>query len=138
MLGVCFSAFFAANVFAQSSFAVNDWSLQSSANVTEGGEVLSAPGFSVKNWYPALVPGTVLGALAKDKLVPNPYYGVNLRNIIGDKFNSDRIQAELPMDPTSRFAVPWWYRTEFTLAPGLEGKTVWLRFGGIKYLAQRS
>jgi exo-1,4-beta-D-glucosaminidase len=135
MLGVCFSAFFAANVFAQSSFAVNDWSLQSSANVTEGGEVLSAPGFSVKNWYPALVPGTVLGALAKDKLVPNPYYGVNLRNIIGDKFNSDRIQAELPMDPTSRFAVPWWYRTEFTLAPGLEGKTVWLRFGGINYRA---
>jgi exo-1,4-beta-D-glucosaminidase len=142
MLGVCLSAFLAAIGFAQSpagearsSFALNDWTLQSSAKVTDSGEVLSAPGHQVTDWYPALVPGTVLGALAKDKLVPNPYYGVNLRNTIGDKFRSDKIQAELPMDPASRFAVPWWYRTEFTLPRGSEGKVLWLRFGGINYRA---
>jgi exo-1,4-beta-D-glucosaminidase len=118
-----------------SSFALDGWTLQSSARVTESGEALSTPGAAVKDWYPALVPGTVLGALAKDQLVPNPYYGVNLRNTIGDKFRSDKIQAELPMDPASRFAVPWWYRTEFTVPRSAEGKTVWMRFAGINYRA---
>ena len=117
------------------SIAVGEWSLQSSAQVTEGGETLSTPGFQVTGWHKAEVPGTVIGSLVSDKTVPDPYFGINLRNLIGDKFRNDKILAEMPMDPESQFAVPWWYRTEFTVPENFKQKVIWLRFGGINYRA---
>jgi len=114
---------------------IENWSLQSSALVTETGETLSAANDRTRAWHPALVPGTVIGTLVNDKTVPDPYYGVNLRNLIGDQFNSNKVLSELPMDGGSQFAVPWWYRTEFTVPADFAGKVVWLRFGGINYRA---
>lgn len=149
VLGICLAASLAPRVGAQSqtstpeangpiangSIKIEGWNLQSSTSVNETGETLSNPAYQITNWHTAVVPGTVLGTLAKDKTVPDPYYGVNLRNLIGKKFRSDKILSELPMDPESQFAVPWWYRTEFTIPEDFKGKIVWLRFGGVNYRA---
>jgi exo-1,4-beta-D-glucosaminidase len=39
----------------------------------------------------------------------------------------------MPVD--SPFAVPWWYRTQFTIPLAYRDKTIWLKFGGINYRA---
>jgi exo-1,4-beta-D-glucosaminidase len=117
------------------SVKLQDWKLQSSAQVAQTGEEISSPSFSNRDWHSAVVPGTVLATLVQDKTIPDPYYGVNLRNLIGPKFRSDKIFSELPMDPDSQFAVPWWYRTEFAVPEDFNGKVIWLHFGGINYRA---
>jgi exo-1,4-beta-D-glucosaminidase len=114
---------------------IDGWTFQTSSRVSETGEMLSAPGSRFINWHAALVPGTLVGSLANDNLIPDPNYGVNLRNLIGPKFESNKEQNDLPMDPESPFAVPWWYRTEFSIPDNFNGKTVWLHFGGINYRA---
>jgi exo-1,4-beta-D-glucosaminidase len=37
------------------------------------------------------------------------------------------------MPADSPFAVPWWYRTEFTLPPDAAGRTLWLRLDGVNF-----
>ena len=117
------------------SLKIDKWLLQTSAKVTDHGETLSQPGAQTRDWLPAVVPGTVLGSLTRAKVVPDPDYGVNLRNLIGSKFDSVRVQAEGPMDSESQFFVPWWYRAKFAVPSDLKGKVLWLHFGGINYRA---
>ena len=119
----------------ESSMKIEGWSLQTSARVTETGEILSNPESQITNWHAAVVPGTIVASLANDNIIPDPNYGVNLRNLIGKKFESNKEQNDLEMDPESPFAVPWWYRTEFTIPANFKGKTIWLHFGGINYRA---
>jgi len=119
----------------ESTMKVEGWSFQTSARVTESGEALSTPNSRFINWHAAVVPGSLVASLAKDNLIPDPNYGVNLRNLIGPKFESNKEQNDLPMDPESPFAVPWWYRTEFSIPNTFKGKTIWLHFGGINYRA---
>jgi exo-1,4-beta-D-glucosaminidase len=144
LLGICLITCFVPAIVAQpqsptsettSAIKSEGWRLQSSAVITETGEALSAPNFQVNGWHAALVPGTVIGSLVNDKTLPDPYYGVNLRNLIGNKFRNDRVLSEWPMEPESQFVVPWWYRTEFTVPASFTGKVVWLRFAGINYRA---
>jgi exo-1,4-beta-D-glucosaminidase len=141
ILGVCFALVLTSVAHSQASresgrsLRMENWVLQTSATVTDSGETLSMPGAQIKNWLPAVVPGTVVGSLAKDNVIPDPYYGINLRNLLGDKFNSDKVQDDLPMDSDNQFFVPWWYRTEFTVPANLKGKVLWLHFGGINYRA---
>ena len=141
-LCLCSIAFTTSFLFSETSASANDgaikvegWTFQTSARVSESGDVLSTSGSRFINWHAALVPGTLVGSLAKDNLIPDPNVGVNLRNLIGPKFESNKEQNDLPMDPESPFAVPWWYRTEFLIPDSFKGKTVWLHFGGINYRA---
>src|SRR5579871_5108576 len=117
------------------SLKVENWLLQTSAKVTDSGETLSMPGIEPRNWIPAVVPGTVLGSLAKAKIVPDPDYGINLRNLLGSKFDNVKIQADTPMDSESEFYVPWWYRAKFSVPDNLKGQIFWLHFAGINYRA---
>ena len=118
-----------------SRIQIDGWRLQTSSLVSETGEELSSPGHQTKDWHNAVVPGTVIGSLVNDRTLPDPYFGINLRNLIGKKFRSEKILAELPMDMESQFAVPWWYRTEFAVPENFRGKLLWLHFGGINYRA---
>jgi exo-1,4-beta-D-glucosaminidase len=112
------------------------WDVQSSRKVTEGGEILSSPAFQPKGWYKAAVPSTVVGAQVAAGEFPDPYFGMNLRQLPGmtypigyNSFNN------LPMDKDSPYACSWWYRKEFELPQAFAGRTVWLRFEGINYRA---
>jgi exo-1,4-beta-D-glucosaminidase len=111
------------------------WMIQSSAKVKETGRAISTPGFRPKGWYPASVPSTVFAALVKNKVYPNPDFGMNLRKVPGIAYPVGANFANLPMPADSPYNVPWWFRTEFKLPPSLKGQHIWLDFHGINYKA---
>jgi exo-1,4-beta-D-glucosaminidase len=111
------------------------WSLQSSGKVDEKGETLSTPAFRPKGWYEVSLPTTVVAALVKNKVYPDPFFGTNLRSFPGVTYPIGANFSNLPMQPDSPFIIPWWYRKEFVLPASFKGKSVWLNFGGINYRA---
>ena len=111
------------------------WSLQTSAKVEAKPEVISTPQFAAKGWMPVTVPTTVVAAQVKDKIFPDPYFGMNLRSLPGVNYPIGGNFSNIPMAPDSPYAVSWWYRKTFAVPPAYKGKTVWLKFNGINYRA---
>jgi exo-1,4-beta-D-glucosaminidase len=111
------------------------WSLQSSAKVEAKGEAISTPAFQPKGWYAVNVPSTVVAALVKHKVYPDPDFGMNLRLIPGTTYPIGTNFSNVPMPPDSPFASSWWYRKAVLLPASYQGKTVWLNFQGINYRA---
>jgi exo-1,4-beta-D-glucosaminidase len=111
------------------------WNLQSSAKVPQKGEDISVSDFETKDWYAVSVPTTVVAALVKQKVFPDPDYGTNLRQLPGMTYPVGGNFSNIAMQPDSPFAVSWWYRTKFTLPASYKGKAVWLNFRGINYRA---
>ena len=111
------------------------WSLQSSTRVAETGEALSQPSFKAHDWYPVTVPSTVVAALVKNKVYPDPGFGMNLRQMPGMTYAIGTNFSNFPMQPDSPFAVPWWYRKSFSIPANFRGNTIWLNFRGINYRA---
>jgi exo-1,4-beta-D-glucosaminidase len=111
------------------------WAIQSSAQVAAAPAALATPGFAQQGWMPAAVPTTVFAARVANHLELDPDYGMNLRQAAGVsyKIGANFSHDEIPAD--SAYAVPWWYRTEFTLPAAFTGKTLWLDFRGINYRA---
>jgi exo-1,4-beta-D-glucosaminidase len=129
------------NGFGQSAatsakFSLTDgWSLQSSSKVEKDGSQISTPAFVPQGWYSASVPTTVVAALVKAKVYPDPTFGTNLRQMPGVTYPIGANFSNIPMQSDSPYAVPWWYRKQFTLPADYKGKTVWLNFRGINYKA---
>src|SRR5258708_7065424 len=120
----------------ENSLALRDgWALQSSCKVAAPGKVISKLGFSVAGWYQVSVPTTVVAALVKHKVYPDPDFGMNLRTFPGMTYPVGGNFSNIPMQQDSPFMVPWWYRKEFVLPQRYKGKTIWLAFGGINYRA---
>jgi exo-1,4-beta-D-glucosaminidase len=94
------------------------WYIQSSAKVKGTGEEISRPGFKVENWYPAVVPSTVLGTLVQNNVYSDIFFGRNLEKV-----------------PAEPFAVSWWYRKEFTVPISRGAAVTRLEFDGINYRA---
>src|SRR5580698_306047 len=115
------------------------WTLQSAAKVSATGEALSSPGSTVetKDWIEADVPTTVVAAQIKNGLLPDPFFGMNLRQYPGISYPIGANFSNVAMPPDSPYAAPWWYRKEFSLPKfnELANKTVWLNFRGINYRA---
>jgi len=111
------------------------WSLQSATKVPESGDVLSTAKFRPHGWYTVSVPTTPVAALVKQKVFPDPDFGMNLRQIPGATYPVGSNFSNIPMQPDSPFAVCWWYRKSFSLPLTSKGKTIWLHFGGINYRA---
>ncbi len=113
----------------------NGWVLQSSAQVRGSAESISNPGYATSGWIAAEVPTTVVAAQVKAGLLPDPYFGMNLRRLpgvtypIGSNFSLTAMPADSPYRPS------WWYRTEFALPAAYAGRTVWLNLRGINYKA---
>ena len=111
------------------------WAIQSSALVHDSGAVISQPGFKTTGWYPATMPSTVVAALVKDHVYPDPGFGMNLRAFAGESYPIGANFSNISMPPGSPYLVPWWFRTEFSAPADYKGKTLWLRFDGINYRA---
>jgi exo-1,4-beta-D-glucosaminidase len=109
------------------------WEIQTSAKVQDTGEAISTAKYQTSGWTPITVPNTVVSALVHNKTYPDPYYGKNLRELPGMTYEIGKNFANEPMDPSSPFAVPWWYRTQFQLPAGWAGRSVALHFDGINY-----
>jgi exo-1,4-beta-D-glucosaminidase len=111
------------------------WALQSSAKVDQKGDEISSPKFEPKGWHVVSVPTTVVAALVKAKVYPDPTYGTNLRQFPGVAYPIGGNFSNLPMPADSPFAPPWWYRKDFTIPAADKGKTLWLNFRGLNYRA---
>ena len=121
---------------AQNEVPLHDgWFIQSSVKAGTDGAALSAPGFKPTGWYRATVPSTVAGALVDDGLYGDPYFGMNLRTLPGMTYKIGGNFVHTAMEPTSAFAVPWWYRSSFRVPAGMRGRRLLLHFDGINYRA---
>jgi exo-1,4-beta-D-glucosaminidase len=111
------------------------WTLQSSAKVKDPGPAIASPAYKPDGWYPVTVPSTVVAALVKNEVYPDPYVGMNIRNYPGMDYPIGKNFSKYPMPANSPFAVPWWYRKQFTIPAAWKGQAVWLHFAGINYRA---
>ncbi len=116
-------------------FLRDGWTLQSSAKVEVSGAEISTEKFRPQAWHVVSVPTTVVAALVKEKVYPDPDFGMNLRSIPGTSYPVGSNFSNVTMPADSPFAVSWWYRKQFVLPVADRGKTVWLNFGGINYRA---
>jgi exo-1,4-beta-D-glucosaminidase len=129
-------AFFAvpAAGLASTTTALHDnWRLQSACVDKADGAEISSAGFATRNWLEISVPSTVLAAQVADKIFPDPYFGMNLRNIPGTSYPIGHDFSNLPMPQDSPYRCGWWYRTEFSAPAAGRDHRFWLHFGGINY-----
>ena len=111
------------------------WSLQSSAKVPAKGDVISRPGFATAGWHRITVPNTVVGALVESGVLPDPYFGMNLRKFPGTTYPiGERFQL-LPTPEDSPYKPSWWYRVEFEVPKEAGRDRVALHFNGINFRA---
>ncbi|MGW2551668.1 glycoside hydrolase family 2 protein [Streptomyces sp. NPDC001635] len=82
-----------------SATPLSRYEIQSTARVSDSPVAVSSPGFPARGWYPAGSRSTVLGALLEDGVYADPFYSTNQQKI-----------------PKADFRVPWWYRSDFTVA----------------------
>ena len=104
---------------AGSATAIAHWQIQSSAKAQDSGAVVSTAGYSTKDWYPVSGRATVMAGLLENGTYKNVFYSDNLR------------AAEEPDSSGNVFLIPWWYRTEFTVAEGARATRTLLRINGM-------
>jgi len=105
---------------AQQRYELNKgWYCSNILDVKEKGESISQNSFSIRQWMPATVPGTVLTTLLNNKKIPDPFYGMN------NKYIKD-------IYDTGNDYYTYWFVNDFTelLQPGEE---CWLQLRGINY-----
>ncbi|CAM5591380.1 Exo-beta-D-glucosaminidase [Streptomyces alboniger] len=95
-----------------SATALSGYAIQSTAKVTDSAAAVSSPGYPASGWYPAGSRSTVLAALLADGKYADPFYSTNQQQI-----------------PRADFQVPWWYRSDFTVADTSE--RTYLDFSGV-------
>lgn len=117
----------------------DNWRVISSETAGADGAKLSVPGVDTKDWAATSIPATVLTALVRNGVYPNPYVGLNNTRIpdANDVFN-ERYgllkYSHLPgRNPWKR---PYWYRTAFRTPADFSGRRVWLGFNEINYRAE--
>jgi mannosylglycoprotein endo-beta-mannosidase len=105
---------------AQQTYELNTaWKCQAIGKVYATPEKLSQPGFALGDWLPATVPGTVLTTLINNHLAPDPFYGLNNR--------------EIPdIYTTGRDHYTYWFIRDFHQAPPKDGQA-WLNLRGVNY-----
>ncbi|MEO6232684.1 MAG: glycoside hydrolase family 2 TIM barrel-domain containing protein [Ferruginibacter sp.] len=96
------------------------WQCINITKVKGGGEKISIPSYSLKGFIDATVPGTVLTTMLNNKMVPDPFYGMN-NDKIPDIYN------------TGSDYYTYWFVKNFTEKTSKPGEQVWLNFRGINY-----
>ena len=105
------------SLFAQEVELNSGWKCINAGKVKTLGEQLSQPSYTLKGWMPATVPGTVLTTLINNKLMPDPFYGMNNERI-PDIYN------------VGREYYTYWFVKDFTVQTGGQ---VWLDLRGVNY-----
>ena len=96
------------------------WVCKNIKDARADGEELSVPSYSLLNWMPATVPGTVLTTLLNNKQIPDPFYGMNNKKI-PDIFD------------TGRDYYTYWFVKDFHEKVSAEAEQVWLHLRGVNY-----
>ena len=87
------------------------WQVQSSAQATQSPQQISTPGFPTGSWlhvHPddAGAVGTEVGALVQTGHCPDVFFSTNMKACFG-------YMSQIGPETIRRFAVPWWFRTDF-------------------------
>src|SRR5579862_1157544 len=98
---------------------IAEWRLAAAPTVNSSPQQIAAIGYGTERWYRAVVPGTVLTTLIANGVYPDPDYGLNNLAI-----------------PESLNRQDYWYRSQFDLPDGLNGRQLTLIFKGINYAAE--
>ncbi len=109
--------------------------MQSSRQISAYGDGISRPHFEYENWYPAVVPGTVVSTLSKSGAYGDPTFGTNMKNIPGYKHGRTTHFSLHKMPDDSPFKATWWYRCEFLLDNTEHCSQTWMHVDGINYAA---
>ena len=121
-------------------FLREGWSLQTSLLAKENGDRISQSDYQTDGWYAASVPTTVLNALVRNAVYPDPYIGMNNMLIpdASDEFNREYGLAKFSHLPGGRnpWTDPWWFRKVFRIPEDFRGKKLWLTFEGVNYRAE--
>ncbi|GET34196.1 hypothetical protein PbJCM13498_30590 [Prolixibacter bellariivorans] len=99
-----------------------DWTAKRKADVQVDGTMITSAGYQHTGWIKAVVPGTVLTTLLHNKLIPDPFFGLN-NNEIPD------------IHDVGRGYYTYWFYTEIPELAVKKGEQVWLKFRGINYAA---
>ncbi|RFS21944.1 glycosyl hydrolase [Chitinophaga silvatica] len=106
-------------LLAQQQYELNSgWQCNIAGSVKVNGEKLSDPAYSITNWQPATVPGTVLTTLINNKAVPDPMFGMNNEKI-PDIYHTGNDQYT------------YWFVKDFKELPASADGQVWLHFRGV-------
>ncbi len=100
-----------------------NWKAKRVTDEVADGTQITGTNFQMTGWMEAIVPGTVLTTLLHNKLVPDPFFGLN-NTKIADVYT------------TGRDHYTYWFYKEFDLAALKPGDQVWLNFRGINYFAE--
>ncbi len=109
------------NLRAQNTISLErGWVCKNIREVKMSGEKLTAKGMGREEWLPAVVPGTVLTTLIENGIMPDPFFGMNGREIpdIYEKGNA--------------FYTYWFYK-EFKMPPLRDEEQVRLHLRGVNY-----
>lgn len=112
-------------VFAQQQIELDSgWRCQGIEKLPPylNGETISAASYNTAGWMPAVVPGTVLTTLLHNKLIPDPFYGMN------DVRIPDIYMA-------GRDHYTYWFVRDFVEPFPVADDKVFLYFRGINYSA---
>ncbi len=117
-----------------------NWYLQSAYLVRADGAAISSPRFKPRGWAKVEVPTTVLAALVRRGIYPEPTVGLNNLKIpdANEEYNQKYNLAQYSHLPGKRnpWVDPYWFWTRFKLPANLEGKHLWLHLDGINYRAE--
>jgi exo-1,4-beta-D-glucosaminidase len=111
------------------------WRIQSACKLSADGEAISRADFSPQGWIAATIPSTVVAAQVAAGVLPDPYFGDNLRKLPGMTYPVGENFENLPMSPDSPYHCGWWYRDAVLAPAALVHGQQWLHFGGINYRA---
>lgn len=124
---------------ADNQLKLTNWEIKSTTEISENAEKVSMPSFQATDWYEATVPTTVLNALVKQNVYPDPRIGMNnfLIPDVSDEFNKKMDLAKYSYlgNGKNPWQEPYWYRTTFTLPKQYKNKKIWLNLNGINYRA---
>ncbi|WP_165698043.1 glycoside hydrolase family 2 protein [Flavobacterium nackdongense] len=117
----------------------NGWQVKSSVQTNLNGANLSKIGQNTRGWAKTSLPATVLTALVRNGIYPNPYVGMNNMKIpdSNDEYNTDYNLLQFShIKGVNPWKNPYWFRNEFRLTQNKLGKRIWLNFSEINYKAQ--
>ena len=105
---------------AQQQYELNSsWQCIRAKDIESNGAQISQSSFLLKGWMPAVVPGTVLTSLLANKLIPDPFYGMNNKQVpdiydVGSDYYT------------------YWFVKDFT-ENAVQDDKVWLLLRGVNY-----
>ena len=120
-------------------FELDSWRMFPSSSVSAGDSAVSTVGFDDGKWHVVNLPSTVLNALVRDSVYPDPRVGMN-NYLIPDA--SDEFNRRIGLDKYNHLGTdknpwqqPWFFRTSFKAFNRRRDQRVWLKLDGINYRA---